>query len=284
MPPTVRPPPPLARRLRLLLLGVVVGLAPARAAGSTAPDLAAAWDLLDRMLYQEAAVAFDRLQAAPDPGPAVRLGHALTLLFRQPRTRGNLDAAEATLTALADRADVRWAVLARYYLARIDHVHAFEPDLARAEVRYLALWRDHPDHEFGQRAFVHAALLALHDPDPPGGKRAQLLALDAAAAGLTEPGLRRIYHFHAGEAWQRWLGDDTRAFAHYRILAEAGLARLDDHANLLVRLGELATRLGHPADARRWHEEFLREFPRDPRAHLVRLRLARPAPAAPATP
>jgi tetratricopeptide (TPR) repeat protein len=243
-------------------------------------EVAAAWDLLDRMLYQDAAPVFDRLSAAPDAGPAVQLGHALSLLLRQPRTRGNLFAAERTLDQLADIDDPSWSLLARYHRARYDHVHAFEPDLARAQARYLELWRDHPAQEFGQRAFLHAALLALYEPAASDRKRAQLAELDREALRLTDDGLRRTYHFHAGEAWQRWLGDDERAYAHYLRVADHGLERIEDQAHLLVRLGELALALGRPDDARRWFTDFLREFPRDPRAYLLRLRLsALPAPS-----
>jgi hypothetical protein len=247
--------------------------AAAASAATSASEVAAAWDLLERMLYQDAAPAFDRLRAAPDASPAVQLGHAVSLLFRQPRTRANLSSAETTLQELARSADLRWGLLARYYLARFDHVHAFEPDLERAEARYGELWREFPGTELGQRAFLHAAILAQHQPAGPEDKRRQLEALDRAATGLTEPSLRRIYHFHAGEAWQRWLGEPSRAYDHYRSASEGGLTRLDDQANLLVRLAELAVALDEPAEARRWHEEFLREFPRDPRAHLLRQRL-----------
>jgi hypothetical protein len=261
-----------------------MAMAPARADQGTpsAPphEAVAAWELLDRMLYQDAAPLFDRLAAEPDAGPAVQLGHALSLLLRQPRTRGNLSAAERTLDRLSDIDDPSWRILARYHRARYDHVHAFEPDLERAQTRYRELWRDHPSHEFGQRAFLHAALLALYEPAPSDRKRTQLETLDREALRLVDEDLRRTYHFHAGEAWQRWLGDNERAYGHYLHVAAPGLERIEDQAHLLVRLGELATALDRPDEARRWFGEFLREFPRDPRAHLVRLRLAAlPAPS-----
>lgn len=281
-----RPTPSLCRLARALLAGTgsltATLLAPAaEPAPASASALAPAWHAASLGLADD---AFELFRDAS--GPEARLGEALALLIRQPKTDANL-AAAATLLASLVAPDVPAPIArsARYHLARIEHVHRTRPDLAAARTHYARLIADHPGAPLAERAVVKLALLEVYAPglDAASTRRAVFDAYVERLPGLRTASARRDLALVLADAAQRFAYSDPLALELLLTADAAGLARRQEQANVWVRIGELARDHGRVDLARTYYARFLATFLRDNRRLTIEERLAALPAAAPAS-
>lgn len=258
----------------------IVNAAPLPAPAKVDP-VEKAWRDATLYLFQESYLGFPKTEA-----PEARLGRAALLLLQQPKTDANLDAAVAELEALAGDpapAAAETAATARYLLGRVAHLHRAPADPAAAAAHYRRLIAEHPAHLLADQALVKLALIELHDPALAAEERvARLDAYSVRGDALARVSSRRDLHLTlAGIAWQYRLGDE-RMLRHYLAADAAGVVSPTQRANVVVSIGELASRVGRTDLARAAFERYLAEFSRDYRRALVRDKLAA-LPAAVAT-
>jgi tetratricopeptide (TPR) repeat protein len=187
-------------------------------------------------------------------------------------TDDRLRAAEAQLAALA-QGDDELAAQAAYLQARIWQAHLSQPDFAKAAELFLALAARQPQSRWAQLGLVKLALLHLYALPGPGGPVARHEAAEALLAQISEPALQRDVHLQLGLAgvfYRRPLAEVLEhLLATDRIGGVAGQAAED----LVAQIGELSMRDGQNAQARRYYERYLREYPLSGRCFTVRARL-----------
>ena len=226
--------------------------------------------MLRERRFTETVPVFD---AALDKAPeslALKLGRAVALLNRQPRTRDNVAQADAQFVMLAREAgDI--GLSARYLRARVAEVHLFEPDLKIAAARYEALIADAPHSALAQFAVAKLVRLRVYqlDRDP----LAELASAEAWAGKLSDAPARRDYHQIMGRSYLFFKVSPERALAHLEAARAAGLLIPAQRASAAIATGELARELGRTDVARAAYEDFLRDHKRDQRVYMVTRRL-----------
>jgi hypothetical protein len=284
--------PARPRLTPLLLLGLLGAASPLRAdpAPEAGPEtLERAWSDASLYLFKESYQGFGKHDDAE-----ARLGRAALLLVQQPKTDANIQAATAQLEALAgdpNPATLEIAATARYLLGRVAHLHRTPPDPEAAAVQYRRLLADHPGHFLADQALVKLALIELQKPAlTPEERTAAIDTYASQADALARPSSRRDLHLLLARITEQYRLGDERALRHYLAADAAGVHRPTLRANVLVSIGEIASRIGREDVARTYFERFLAEFSRDYRRALVRDKLAAlppapqsaPPPAAPA--
>jgi hypothetical protein len=262
------PPPSVACLGRLLLVLLLPG-----AVGGSEPSAAQiGWEQGARLFFNEAARTF----SVPAATPEQVLGRAVMLLGVQPRTESNLDEARTLLAGLVDSAGSDDAgIAARYYLARLEQLHAEDPDLAKARTHYRELVARHSAHLFGQLARLKLAMLALYDTAHPAPLSARLPEAEEWGSGITDPVVRCDYHYMMSRALAREDGREAQRLEHLLAMEATGKVIRDPTRSLmLVEIGEMARAVGRRELAVRAYRQFLQEYPRDARGAAVRSRLA----------
>jgi hypothetical protein len=255
--------------LAWLLAGLVT---PASLSARLGPDTLEA---VQQLRFNDAAEL-----VAGEPDDAHRLAAALLLLSRQPRTRTNIDSAQAALQALAadpgTSAELRpWAF---YHLARILHWHLDQTPRAATLAAYQRLIDEHPAHPAAQLAQSRRLLLALFAPASAEESKARLLQFEKEAPVLTERDARYAYHVVFSEAYQRFAPEAPELAEHTRRALAIRPLTPTQEADLLLRLAESARHRGDPVTARANYEAFLHSYPRQIRRPLVQKRLEELAP------
>lgn len=245
-----------------------------------APSLREAWEAAAQGRFAEAQHAF-----ALQTGREAQLGAALNLLQMQPRTEAKVAQAAEQLAALvAADPDDQTGISALYFLARIEHIARYTPDLEAAARHYRRLIETHPRHPLAGQAIVKLAIITLYAPDAartPAETRAHYDAFDARTGRLPTLATQRDLHLVLGDAALRLrLGDDL-ALRHYLAALQAGILRPPLRADTLIKTGELARDLRQTDLARVQLQTFLDEFPRDTRRLAVGDTLATLPPAQP---
>lgn len=211
-------------------------------------------------------------RAAKSGSRAALLARAAATLDDQPVTDERLRATEAQLADLA-RGDDELAAQAAYLQARIWQTHLSQPDYARAAGLFRALAERQPQSRWAQLGLVKLGLLHLYALPEPGDPEARHAAAEALLARLTEPALQRDLHLQLGLAGIfhcRPLGEVLEhLLAADRIGGVPGIAGED----LIVQLGELSLRAGQYAQARRYFDRYLDEYPTSGRCFTIRARL-----------
>ena len=261
------------------VLCCVSGLSTGVALAAPPPDTGEAWEQLATLRFGEAAQAFDALEREGRADAEARLGRAVSLLARQPRTTGNVDEAERVLADLftpeAATADPDLAARARLAHARIPHLHRQPVQWDEAEKRYRAAYEAAPGHEAGQAALVRAGLVTLFRVSSPGETRARAEAFARQAAALTHAEPAREAELLLSAVYWRSLEDAEAAYHHLtRALASPAPLREVSRADYLVEAAELALRIGRPAEAVAHYEAFLALARSDRRAFFVTEKLA----------
>lgn len=244
------------------------------ATGPQSPE--EAWTAAAQLLVQDASDYFESAARAGAGDPrAIALGRATCLLNLQPKTEGNLRGARELLEGVisANRTDEP-GLHARYLLARIAQVHAFEPDRAAAIRIYSELYAEVPAHPLAQCAIVRASLLRLYAPGAAEAKRPLLAEFAELAPRLTDPTARRELEQVLADAWMQVFDSPADALPHLLEIDRLGLARRTSRMDLWVRTAEMARLSGRTDLAAMFYRRFLEATPRDARVRLVRERLA----------
>jgi tetratricopeptide (TPR) repeat protein len=209
-------------------------------------------------------------------GPEAELGQALTLLVLQPKTTSNLDRAETLLAHLATRpASEEIGQAARYYLARLQHVHRQNVDLLAAKAIYEALIQDAPRSFYAYQAQVKLAIIELYDvAASPPELRTRFDKFVRLAAEITDKSARRDLSFLLADVAQQFNYEKTIALDLLLQADKAGITRSAEQATTWVRIGELARLTGRDDVARQHYQSFLANYPRDRRRLSIQERLA----------
>lgn len=245
-------------------------------AGWGADVASTGWDQGGRLFFNQALDTFSKAAASGAKTREVVLGRAVMLLGVQPRTESNLAESRRILEGLlAVVIDDDAAIAARYYLARLEQLHADEPDLAKARVHYRELAARHPAHLLGQLARLKLAMLVLYDTAHPAPLAARLPEAEEWGRGITEPMVRCDYHYMMSRALAREDGREAQRLEHLLAMEATGkVIRDPTRSVILVEIGEMARAVGRRELAVRAYRQFTQEFPRDARVAAVRTRLA----------
>lgn len=253
-----------------LLAAILLSVAGAQGQ-SPGPDLQPHWKEASKLLIREANNGFTDAAKRDSQNRESRFGKAITLLELQPKTRSNVELAADLLDELAAEVPAdKITIPARYYRARIEQVHRFEPDPAKAQEMFTALYRDHPEHPLAQAGLVKAATIDIYtsERDP------QALALELAeyrtlAATLTFPPAKRDLYLGLAAAEARYFGESERSLNDLLAADRIGIVQSQARASTWVRIAEVARKTGRTDIARRYYEMFLEKFPRDKRHYMV---------------
>lgn len=257
----------------LVLASLATGLvAPASLRAGLRPD---ALEAVQQLRFNDAAEL-----VATKQDEVHRLAAALLLLGRQPRTRANIESAQAVLQDLvADSntsAELRpWAL---YHLARILHWHLDHTPREATLAAYQRLIDEHPAHPAAQLAHSRRLLLVLFAPASAEESSARLAQFEKEAPVLTARDARYAYHVVFSEAYQRFAPEAPELAEHTQRALAINPLTPTQRADLLLRLAESARRRGDTMTARTNYEEFLRSYPRQVRRPLVKKRLEELSP------
>lgn len=245
------------------------------------PAIIAAWHQIMRLDFAGAEQAFRELVEAQPNSRHARLGLAMAQLNTPPQTRARLDRVTATLEAVhQEQPNDELGILAQWQLARMCHAHFVPYDLAEAARRYEALYRAHPDHFLGQSALLRLATIELFSEYPPPDMETLVTKWETRVEAFTIPMLRRNMLQKIGDAILWFEMPRQRALPHFLAAQEIGFSRFDIHMYMLLRIYNISSKEGFPTIARAAAKQFVREFPRDPYAQVMRDALAgRPNPA-----
>lgn len=266
--------PPLVPAIPFLTLLVI--FAPlARSSEATAvstPEvvLRQAWRDTSLSLFQDAARGFEKVD-----GREATFGRAISLLARQPKTAGNIEAAARALASLVET-DARdpIGVMSRYYLGRVEQAHRTPARPAAAAVHFRRLLADHPGEFWAEQAAIKLALIELHEPVSAEERLARLVRhAEFAGAMRHAPARRDMCLLLADVALRFGLGEAT-ALDQLLAADRAGIVRSATQAQVWVQIAELARATGRHDIARRHYENFLAAYERDNRRTMVSERLA----------
>jgi hypothetical protein len=238
-------------------------------------EIKAAWENASLGLFNEANRAFAKLS-----GDEARLGEAVTLLLRQPKTDANVRRSTELLSALIKNSpDSPLAITSKYYLGRISQTHSTPNDPAAARAIFKELIASHPGHPYADLATVKLALIELYDQVPDATRRARFDEFAALAPQLKSPSARRDLSIELADTSQRFGYDPVLALDFLLAADQVGIARRIEQGNVWVRIGQLAQENGRPEIARDYYNKYLSTFIRDNRRRMIKERLAALPPA-----
>ena len=259
----------------LVLSGVGIPAQGLRASGDP-PSLSEAWELSRLYRFNEAAEAFEARLAISSSETVLetKFGFAVNLINRQPKTRANIDRAGVLLGEISQAApNSDFGIAARYFLGRIAHLHLQPPRIEEAIEHFRYLVEHHPRHFWGQAAASKYGFLQLYRQISPQERERLFREIEPLAENLTSPYLRSNFHFIMGTAAVRFDFLPERALFHFVEADRGGLIKKRARTDGLLRVGELARRLGQWGLAARYYRRYLEEFHRDPPRDFVRDRL-----------
>lgn len=242
---------------------------------AAAPPLSASpetgWQALARLKADEALREF---AGAESSDASARFGHAVGLLIKQPLTSENVEAAAAIFAALArtERGELRSA--SSYFLGRIAQHHRETPDVTEARRRYRQLLETDETSLWAQTALTRLAVLEIYPAEKNRPPAECVAAGEKLLAKAHLPAAESELHLVLADAIFYYDLPAARALPH--LLAAERLGQLDaaNRADVLVQIAEVSALAGDRAQARRFYETFLTDFPRDQRIFMVRQKLA----------
>lgn len=233
-------------------------------------EIKSAWQNTSLGLFNEANRSFASL-----PGDEARLGEAVTLMLRQPKTDGNVTRATELLSALIQKSPGSdLAVTASYYLGRIAQTHRSPNDPETARKIFRELIAAHPGHPYADLATVKLAILDLYEQLPDAARRARFDEFTGLAPGLKSNTARRDLHLLLADASQRFGYDPVITLDQLLAADRIGIVRRTEQGNAWIRIGQLAQDTGRFEVARAYYDKYLSTFIRDNRRRMVTERLA----------
>ncbi len=258
----------LPHRLLPLLVWSAI-LAVSRASDPKLVDKA--WDDASMLLVQESYTKFTTAQEVKGGGAReIEYGIGVNLLNLQPKTVRNINRAEAIFTRLiASNPNDEVGIASLYYLARLEQIHRNDPNVPKALQLYAQLIAEHPDHFYAQSAIAKVAILKLCATPTTADKRQALAEVEKLAHLLNEPAARCNFNLVVSTACIQYNLGDEKALRYLIEADTIGIPIQFSEANVLIRIGNLALRLGKRDIAITYFERFLKEFPRSTRAFTV---------------
>ena len=257
------------RAIRIGLLLPLVAIAEARSGESEeAPEESQSWNLATQFLFQEAHESF---RSSAQNSRERRLGEALTLLVLQPRTNAKIRQAQQELQNLAtENPQDPAGKAARFFLARIEEMHAAKPDLERARDSYLLLLADGDGDPFSEMAASRIVLIDLYGASESPEKISEVIE-DLRPIGdllRTDSGKREFFT-NQGFALVELGGDPRTAMESLIAADEIGQPLPMVDADALLVIGGLAESLGETAIARKYYKKFVARYRMDNRRYSV---------------
>jgi tetratricopeptide (TPR) repeat protein len=267
----------MCKQALVLICGLIM-LAPCgtsgEVAGSDPSGVSEGWHDATRFFFGEAQQHFAVAQEREPGSREAKLGSAVSLLNVQPRVASNIEAAASLLEQVrtANPAD-ELGITATYLLARLEQLHRFTSNKARAIELYQQLLAQHPEHPLSQLALVKVGMLQLYGDATAEERRKAFEELERRGAKLSDLSARRDFHLMMASAAARLALPETSQLSHLLEAERAGVAKRKTAADLFVRIGEVARRLGQDAVAAEHYRRFLQEFAQDNRCPTIRERL-----------
>ncbi len=200
---------------------------------------------------------------------------AIIAMHHPPKGELSADEARGVLQQLIEVSDSdQIGVAARFYLARAPHTNNHAEDVTRSSDAYLQLYQDAPNRFFGQMAFLKHLLYYLYEYNGSASAEERLAEMEKMGEGLSIPDLSRSFHHSMGEAYLHFELSDSKAFEHWKRAHEIGFANPSAQADLQLRLGKLAEKIGKLEFAVIVYQDFLKTAPRDDRKTEIAQRLA----------
>lgn len=246
------------------------------AAGQTPTNDPEGWQDASAFLFNEANSFFARAgREAGLPPREVALGEAVTLLNVQPRTPGNISRSMEILRKLvAENANDREGLYARYFLARILAFHQSPPDFAAARELYQTLIRQQTNDPLVENGAAALVMMDLYENIPETERTARFERLESLVLLLQTSQGRRACHLALGWACLDFGESKSRAFAHLQAAEQEGISRWQDESAVWISLAELARAEGRDELAATYYRKFLAKYRRDGRSYTVAQRLA----------
>lgn len=264
---------PLPTTLRLMLAIVALPLclgAESADPAKTEASLKSAWQSASLGLFNEANRSFAAL-----PGDEARLGEAITLMLRQPKTDGNVTrATELLSTIIKESPGSPFAITARYYLGRIAQTHRSPNDPETARKIFSELIAAHPGNPYADLATVKLAIIDLYEQVPDGVRRTRFDSFVKLAPGLKSNTARRDLSLLLADASQHFGYGPEITLDLLLAADQVGIARRIEQGNVWIRIGQLAQDTGRVEVARAYYNKYLSIFIRDNRRRMVTERLA----------
>jgi hypothetical protein len=253
-----------------LLLGFAVAVS-GRGEAVRDEGLTAVWSYAATSQPVEARAALKKIAGLEER--TKQLANAILDLARPPLSDGDWERIEPVLARLAEGDDVI-AAQALYLQARMYQVQKSTPDHERAEQLYRELARRWPASHWTQLGYVKLGLAKLFGSPEPQDARVRLAAVEALLAKVTEPALRRDLQLQIGWAGLFYELPLDEVLPHLIAAESIGGMMGVTPEDLLIQIGELSFRAGHPEQSRHYFERMLAEYPASLRGYNVRQRLA----------
>jgi len=227
------------------------------------------------MLFAEAGAQLSAARLPEANDPRLPLVEALQWLHAQPRTDGRVAAALLRLREIEEAGDPVLAPVAGFFHARVLQLHVSPVQVDAAVAQYERLYRRHPSHPLAQMGLVKRGMIRLFAAVPGPEREAVYRELEAVVGRMHDRTARRDMHALIGHAALLEGSQDERARRHLVAALESGVPESSvRYRGYLLRVAELALRGGDNAQARRFYQKFLDEYPRDIRRQEVEERLA----------
>lgn len=249
-----------------LLFGATVAVGSTLASDTPAPN-PEPWQAITRLKYTQAVDLFR--QSSDDTS---QLGLAIALLNAQPVTQARTDEAAQLLQRLCESSNADTAANATYFLARLETLHRHPPAFDKALALYDDLIAQHPRHVLAQQAVAKAGAIRIFNA-PASDLQTTYARVAAQASTLTDTDARRDFHLMLADAATLLKLPDADILQHLLAANDVGISRRKNQADILIRIARTAERAGRTDLTRRYYNEFLTTFGRDPRAYYVRMQL-----------
>ncbi len=263
-------------RVHLWFLTLILSVSPLPGTDdSIASQSIKAWKSVLKLDYRPAEEIFREIaETHSDSAREASFSRAAVLLSVQPRTSRNVERAYSIFEDVASKEpNDALGLEARYFLARIHHVHAFNQDFVEAERRYRELidqaWESYP----GQLSVLKLTILRLFRVDRPEQRIHSINEFEPLGRHLSHPGLRFSFHMVLADTLQIHDLDDVRAFHHLRAAYALSSPTFRIREQLIARLSQLAIALGEKELAQIYLTEFLQSYPRSSRVNYLAFQL-----------
>lgn len=269
--------PSASRRWRFRVACLVSILIPSILSASLSESEALAWRAAVELRFNDSRKI---LVGAQPHSPTVaeserlRFASAVVALNAQPKTRANIDEAQATFTDLARHSsDHELVVQSRYYLGRVAQVHLYAPDLGLAEKIYTQLIHDFPQHPYAQMGVVKLAALKVYGSETTASAIANYRALARYDSLLSFAPAVRDFNLLMGVIALDLSIDRPEALRRLLAAEKCGITQDKTYANLLMRIAETANETGANDLAREYYTKFVAHYPEEFRTYLAKQRI-----------
>ncbi len=236
------------------------------------------WELLAQYRFKEALLAFEQNSATGvDSKRSIALGEALSRLVSPSYNEADLPAIVSELEQIwqsnsRDKAGL-WA---GYYLGRIRQNHAnAKADYDAALTWYERVATAGGDDLMAQTARLKAVGLLLFAPlDAVLTSEERFQQAQDLVANISEPYLQMNALLVLGNGMFYRDAAPDRVLPSLESAWRLGVTDPTARAQILIQIGNLATKVGKPHLAADCYQQFLDEFPREKRNQMVREQLA----------